>query len=92
MILTPLTAFLFVLVIGIVCGLAFDRILGAGWLTRQIAGATRHQVTSALVGIAGAFIGLHIGIVLGLLFWPPLLYIAAVIGTFVTSWGWHRWI
>ena len=48
--------------------------------------------TSALVGIAGAFIGLHIGIVLGLLFWPPLLYIAAVIGTFVTSWGWHRWI
>ena len=89
MILTPLTAFLFVLVIGIVCGLAFDRILGAGWLTRQIAGATRHQVTSALVGIAGAFIGYHLCILLGIVTGIATL-LGAVIGALAVLFVWHR--
>jgi hypothetical protein len=66
MILTPLTAFALVLIIGVVIGIAFDRFMGPGWLSRQIAGGTRQSVTSALVGIAGAFIGFHLIIILGL--------------------------
>lgn len=89
MILTPVTAFLFVLIIGIVCGLAFDRFMGAGWLTRQIAGATRHSVTSALVGIAGAFIGFHLFVILGIVTGIATL-LGAIIGALVVLFVWHR--
>jgi uncharacterized membrane protein YeaQ/YmgE (transglycosylase-associated protein family) len=89
MILTPITAFLFVLVIGIVCGLAFDRFMGAGWFTRQLAGATRHQVTSALVGVAGAFIGFHLFIILSIVSGIATL-LGAIIGALVVLFVWHR--
>ena len=88
MVLTPLTAFLLVLVIGIVVGLLFDRFMGPGWLTRQIAGATRHSVTSALVGVAGAFIGFHIIIILSLVSGLATL-LGAIIGAFVVLWVWR---
>jgi uncharacterized membrane protein YeaQ/YmgE (transglycosylase-associated protein family) len=89
MILTPVTAFLFVLIIGIVCGLAFDRFMGAGWLTRQIAGTTRHSATSALVGIAGAFIGFHLFIILSIVTGIATL-LGAVLGALVVLFVWHR--
>jgi hypothetical protein len=42
---------------------------------------TQHSdVTSALVGIAGAFIGFHVSVILGLLPSPLMHYITAVIG------------
>jgi hypothetical protein len=68
---------------------------GFNWFARsrfpmQI--ATVSDRTSPLVGIAGAFMGLHVGMILGLSPWPLLLYIAAAIGTFATMWGWHRWM
>ncbi len=66
MTLTPLTTLLLVLIIGIVAGIAFDRFMGPAWFTRQIAGARRHSVTSALVGVAGAFIGFHLIVLLSL--------------------------
>jgi uncharacterized membrane protein YeaQ/YmgE (transglycosylase-associated protein family) len=88
MILTPLTAFLLVLVIGIVCGLAFDRFMGPGWFTRQIAGATRHQVTGALVGIAGAFIGFHLFVILGIVTGVATL-LGAIIGALVALYVWR---
>ncbi len=79
---------LIVAVIGIVAGLVFDRLAGPGWLTRQLAGETRLMVTSALVGIAGAFIGFHLLISIGLGGGPGAL-IGAVAGAAVILWLWR---
>jgi len=63
--------------IGIVAGLLAQRFLRSSWLTNQFAGR-RASVTHALVGIAGSFIGFHIGVLLDLgrtarwrCSWPP---------------------
>ena len=84
----PALIFLIVLVIGIVVGLLYDRFLGPSWFVRQFAG-TRAIVTSALVGIAGAFIGLHIGTLLAFGGGVIVLYIAAVIGAAVVLYVWR---
>ena len=60
--LSPGAVFLLLLIIGIAAGLLFDRVAGAGWLSRQIAGPNRLLVTSALVGIAGSFVGYHLAL------------------------------
>lgn len=84
---TAVANLLIVLVIGIATGLAFNR-YGQTWLRRQF--VTRHSdVTSTLVGVAGAFIGFHLGVILGLLPSPLMLYIAAVIGAFLVLWFWR---
>ena len=88
MVLTPLTAFVLVLAIGIIVGLLFDRFMGPGWLTRQIAGSTRHMVTSALVGVAGAFIGFHLIIILGVVSGLMTL-VGALLGALVVLWAWR---
>jgi len=77
-----------VVVIGTVVGLLFDRVMGPGWLTRQIAGENRMMLTSALVGIAGAFIGFHLTITIGLGAGIGAL-IGAVVGAAVILWGWR---
>jgi hypothetical protein len=47
------------------------------------------DVTYALIGIAGSFMGFHIGVILELL--PTLLlYIAAIAGAFLTIILWRR--
>ena len=56
----PVVTFLLVLVIGIVAGILFDRLAGPSWLARQFSGSARGILTSALVGVAGAFVGYHI--------------------------------
>lgn len=56
----PVVTFLLVLVIGIVAGFLFDRLAGPSWLARQFSGSARGVLTSALVGVAGAFVGYHI--------------------------------
>jgi uncharacterized membrane protein YeaQ/YmgE (transglycosylase-associated protein family) len=77
-----------VLAIGIAAGFIFNR-YGQTWLRRQF--VTRHtDVTSSLVGIAGAFIGFHVGVILGLLPSPLMLYITALIGAFLVLWAWGR--
>jgi uncharacterized membrane protein YeaQ/YmgE (transglycosylase-associated protein family) len=82
-----MASFLIVLAIGIAAGLAFNR-YGQTWLSRQF--VTRHSdVTSSLVGIAGAFIGFHIGALLGLPAPLLMLYIAAVVGAFLVLWAWR---
>ena len=83
----PAIIFLLVLVIGILVGVLFDRFAGPGWLTRQIAG-NRGVITSALVGIAGAFVGFHLAILLGLL-GTIVLLIAAALGAAVVLWVWR---
>ena len=84
----PALVFLIVLFIGIVVGLIFDRFLGPSWLVRQFAG-TRAILTSALVGIAGAFIGFNLGTLLGLGGGVIMLYVAAVIGAAVVLYVWR---
>lgn len=85
---TAISTFLILVVIGIVVGLLFNR-RGRGWLGRQVADATGvGDVTYSLVGIAGSFMGFHIGVILGLL--PSiLLYLAAVLGAAITIWLWR---
>lgn len=86
---TALANFIIVLVIGIVAGFAFNR-YGRSWLGRQVADTTGvGDVTYALVGIAGAFIGFHIAVILGLLPTPLMLYIAAIVGAILTIWLWR---
>jgi hypothetical protein len=85
---TAILTFILLVLIGIVVGLAFNR-YGRSWLGRQVADATGvGDVTYSLVGIAGSFMGFHIGVILGLL--PSvLLYVAAILGAVLTIWLWR---
>lgn len=85
----PAVTFLLVLAIGVIAGFFFDRLAGPSWLARQFSGSTRGMITSALVGVAGAFVGYHIGELLapggGLL----TTVIAAVAGAAVMLFVWR---
>jgi uncharacterized membrane protein YeaQ/YmgE (transglycosylase-associated protein family) len=84
---TGVANLLIVLAIGIAAGLIFNR-YGQTWLRRQF--VTRHSdVTAALVGIAGAFTGFHVGVLLGLLPSPLMHYLTAVVGAFLVLWFWR---
>jgi len=85
--LSPAVIFLLLLVIGIAAGLLFDRFAGPGWLSRQMAGQNRLLVTSALVGIAGSFIGYFIFILIGIVGTAALL--GAILGAAGVLWGWR---
>lgn len=86
---TGVVNFLVVLLIGIIVGLGFNR-YGRSWIGQQTAGATGiGDVTYALVGIAGSFIGFHLAVILGLLPTPLMLYLAALLGAVVTIWLWR---
>ena len=64
---TAIFTFILLIVIGIVVGVLFNR-RGRSWLGRQVADATgAGDVTYSLVGIAGSFMGFHVGVILGLL-------------------------
>ena len=84
---TALTNLIVILIIGAVVGLAFNR-YARSWLAR-LGSTTRSDITAALVGIAGAFIGFHISIILGLLPSPLIHYILAAIGALVVLWLWR---
>ena len=85
----PFVNFLIVVVIGIAAGLVYDRVAGPGWLGRQIAGSRRGLVTSALVGIAGSFIGYHLAILLAAGIGAIGLYLGAAIGAALVLWLWR---
>jgi hypothetical protein len=86
---TSVLNLLVVLAIGIVIGLIFNR-YGRSWLGRQMAGGTgAGDVTYALVGIAGAFIGFHLAVIVGLLPTPLMLYLAAIAGAAITLLLWR---
>ena len=87
MITTALAILLIVTAIGIIAGLGFNRV-GHSWLGRTF-GGTRSDLTSALVGIAGAFMGFHVGVVLGLLPSPLMFYLTAIIGAILVLWLWR---
>ena len=85
----PLVVFLLILVIGVVAGLLYDRLAGPSWLARQFAGSNRGIVTSALVGVAGAFVGYHIAILLLLGGGLITSLIAAAVGAAVVLFAWR---
>lgn len=86
---TAITTFILLVLIGIVVGVFMNR-AGRGWVGRRVAEVTGvGDVTYALIGIAGSFMGFHIGVILELL--PTLLlYIAAIAGAFLTLILWRR--
>ncbi len=87
---TAIVNLIVVLVVGVVVGIAFNR-YGRGMLGRATSSITGIGAsTYALVGIAGAFMGFHIAVILGLLPTPLMLYLAALIGALITVWLWSR--
>jgi hypothetical protein len=85
--LSPAAVLVLLLIIGIAAGVLFDRFAGPGWLSRQIAGQNRSLVTSALVGIAGAFVGYHLALVIGIIGYGA--FIVAIIIALAVLWGWR---
>jgi len=85
----PVVTFLLVLVIGIVAGILFDRLAGPSWLSRQFSRSTRGIITSALVGVAGAFVGYHIALLLMLRSGLLMSVIAAAAGAAVVLFAWR---
>jgi len=86
--MNPTLLILLVLIIGIVVGVGALRVNRPNWLTRQVAGGRRAELTSALVGIAGAFIGFHIGALFALD--TIVLLIFAIVGAVLVVWGWRE--
>ena len=87
MITSALATFLIVLIIGVVAGLMFNR-HGHSWLGRQFT-TRQNDLTAVLVGIAGAFIGFHLSVIIGLLPTPLMHYLAAVVGAVLVLWLWR---
>ena len=85
----PAVTFALVLVVGILAGILFDRLAGPSWLARQFAGSTRGIVTSALVGVAGAFVGYHIAVLLAVAGGLVTSVIAAAAGSAVVLFAWR---
>ncbi len=86
--LDPLVTFIIVLLIGVVAGLVAQRGVRASWLSRPLVGGMRGDVTSALVGIAGAFIGFHIAALIFTSGEAIALFLGAIVGAVLVLWGW----
>ena len=85
----PAVTLLMILAIGILAGVLFDRMAGPSWFTRQFSGSKRGLVTSALVGVAGAFVGYHIALLLALRSGLLMSAIAAAAGAAVVLFVWR---
>ena len=85
----PVVTFFLVVVIGVVAGILFDRLAGPSWLARQFAGSTRGIVTSALVGVAGSFVGYHIDLLLALSGGLLMSVVAAAVGAAAVLFAWR---
>ena len=83
--LDPAMTFALVLLIGAVIGFLLDRFAGRGLLRRLTGGGG--FLTSALVGVAGAFIGHNIALLMKFAGTPAL--IGAAIGAAVVVWAWR---
>ncbi len=86
--MNALGTFLLLVVFGAAVGFAMNR-YGRTWIGRHVTGSTgAGDITYALVGIAGSFMGFHIAGILGVgsLF---LAYILAVAGAAATVWLWR---
>jgi len=80
---TALQTLVVVVLIGVVAGLLVNR------YGRGLFGKRASDLTASLIGIAGAFIGFHLGAAVGLVPFPLIDYIAAIIGAVVVLWTWQ---
>ena len=80
--------FLTLIVIGAIVGIAMTR-YGRNWIGRQVANVTggASDVTYVLVGIAGSFMGFHVGTLFAA--GQIVLYVLAVVGAALTIWLWR---
>jgi uncharacterized membrane protein YeaQ/YmgE (transglycosylase-associated protein family) len=85
----PAAIFLVNLVVGALVGILFDRFAGSSWLRRKFAGPASGMVTSALVGIAGAFVAYHLVLLFGVRPTLVVLFAAAAVGAAVVLWLWR---
>src|SRR4029079_709034 len=81
---TALANLVIILLIGAVAGFLFNRYSRS--CLQRIGGSRRRDLTSALVGIAGAFIGFHISVIAGLLPSPLMHYVLAAVGAILVLW------
>ena len=88
--MSPLVIFILVLAIGIAAGVIAQRAFRRSWLTQQLTGGRRALVTSALVGVAGAFVGFHVSALVSAAAEPIVLLIGAVVGAALVLWGWRE--
>jgi len=85
----PVVTFLLIIAVGIVAGILFDWLAGPSWLARQFSESTRGIITSTLVGIAGAFVGFHIALLLALGGGLVTSVIAAAAGAAAVLFAWR---
>lgn len=83
----PFLNLLIIVAIGIIVGLLFNRYAGT-WLSR-LGRTSKSDITSSLVGIAGAFIGFHVAVALALGAGRLLAYLAAAAGAAAVLWFWR---
>jgi hypothetical protein len=80
--------FLTLIVIGSAIGLIMTR-YGRSWLGQKLAGvAGASDATYVLVGIAGSFIGFHLGLIAEVT-QPVVLYALAIVGAALTMLVWR---
>jgi uncharacterized membrane protein YeaQ/YmgE (transglycosylase-associated protein family) len=85
----PVVTFVLVLAIGVVAGVLFDRLARPSWFARQFSGSSRAITTSALVGVAGAFVGYQIAVLLALSGGLVTSVFAAGVGAAVVLSAWR---
>ena len=88
--MTPTLTFIIVLLIGIGVGIVAQGMATASWLSRKIAGGRPADLTSALVGIAGSFIGFHVAELVAQSAGVMVFFVAAAIGAALVVWGWRE--
>ena len=85
----PAIVVLLVILIGAAAGYLFDRYAGRSWLAQQFAGR-RGLITSALIGVAGSFIGFHLALLGGMVGFGGLaVFIGAAGGAAITLLLWR---
>jgi uncharacterized membrane protein YeaQ/YmgE (transglycosylase-associated protein family) len=80
---TALQTLVVVVLIGVIAGLVINR------YGRGLFGSRASGLTASLVGIAGAFIGFHLGAAVGLVPFPVMDYLAAIAGAVIVLWAWQ---
>ena len=88
--MSPILTFIIVLLIGIGVGIVAQGMATTSWLSRKIAGGRPADLTSALVGIAGSFVGFHVAALVAQSAGTVVLFIAAIIGAALVVWGWRE--
>jgi hypothetical protein len=83
--MNALPDFLTLILIGAAVGIAMTR-YGQTWLGRHFTGAS--DATFALIGIAGSFMGYHLGVIFDVVR-PIFLYLIAIVGAGATIWLWR---